>query len=293
MSMTQMVFALCYLLFAPLLGGLLAGLDRKITAHMQHRVGPPIVQPFYDVAKLFAKDRSTSAPSERIYIWAYLFSCLVAGVIFFGGGSFLLVVFILTLGSLFFILAAYCTRSPYAEVGASRELLQVMSYEPMVLIAAVGFYMVTHSFDVATIATAKYPAIAWMPLIFLGFVFILTVKLRKSPFDISTAHDAHQEIVKGITTEMTGKTLALVEVAHWYENIMFLGWTGLFIIWSNWVGILVAVIVVAVVYVFEILIDNNFARVKWNMLLSTSWWIAFVFGCINLAIIPLISKLFC
>lgn len=109
-------------------------------------------------------------PSERIYVVAYLLSEVAAGTIFFLGGNFLLVVFIVTLGSLFFILAAYCTRSPYAEVGASRELLQVMSYEPMILIAAVGFYMATGSFDVSTIASGKFPVVVWLPLIFVGFL---------------------------------------------------------------------------------------------------------------------------
>jgi len=292
MTPVQIVLGIAYLVLAPFAGGLLAGIDRRITARMQHRVGPPLLQPFYDVAKLFSKENAAAAPVERTYIVAYLVSCVAAGFMFFAGGNFLLVVFVLTLGSLFFILAAYCTRSPYAEVGAGRELLQVMSYEPMVLITAVGFYLVTGSFDVGTIAASRYPVIAWMPLIFVGFVFILTVKLRKSPFDISTSHHAHQEIVKGITTEMSGETLGLVEITHWYENIMFLGWTGLFIIWSGWLGLVVAIVAVAVVYLLEILVDNNFARVKWNALLSMSWWLAFLFGCINLAIIPLISKLF-
>ena len=50
-------------------------------------------------------------------------------------------VFVITLSGLFFIVAAYSTRSPYAEIGASRETLQVMAYEPMVLFMAVAFYM--------------------------------------------------------------------------------------------------------------------------------------------------------
>lgn len=292
MSVFQIICGVAFIIIGPFLGGLLTGIDRKISARMQKRVGPPILQPFYDVAKLFSKDRANTVPSERIYVVAYLLSEVAAGTIFFLGGNFLLVVFIVTLGSLFFILAAYCTRSPYAEVGASRELLQVMSYEPMILIAAVGFYMATGSFDVSTIASGKFPVVVWLPLIFVGFLFILTIKLRKSPFDISMSHEAHQEIVKGVTTEMTGKTLALIEITHWYELVMFLGWTGLFVVWQGWVGLVVALAVIAFVFLLEIFIDNNFARVKWNTLLNTSWWLTFVLGCVNLAIIPLISKLF-
>ena len=53
------LFAILYLIFAPVLGGLLAGLDRIITARMQGRAGPPILQPFYDVFKLLEKERQT------------------------------------------------------------------------------------------------------------------------------------------------------------------------------------------------------------------------------------------
>ena len=63
-------------------------------------------------------------------------------------------------------------------------------------------------------------------LVFLGFLFVLTIKLRKSPFDLSMSHHAHQEIVRGMTTEMSGKTLAKVEVMHWCENVLFMGWVG-------------------------------------------------------------------
>ena len=41
-----------YIILAPVIGGLMSGIDRKITARMQGRQGPPILQPFYDVIKL-------------------------------------------------------------------------------------------------------------------------------------------------------------------------------------------------------------------------------------------------
>lgn len=51
-------------------------------------------------------------------------------------------------------------------------------------------------------------------------LYILTFKLRKSPFDLSMSHHGHQEIVKGITTEYSGRDLAVIEVTHWYETII-------------------------------------------------------------------------
>ena len=264
-----LIGTLVFAIVAPVLGCLLAGLDRKISARMQGRVGPPLLQPYYDVRKLIEKDNVSVNSTEGTYITCALVFTLIAGGIFFSGGNLLMSVFVITLSGLFFIVAAYSTRSPYAEIGANRETLQVMAYEPMVLFMAVAFYM-------AAVVTNIW-------LVFLGFLFVLTIKLRKSPFDLSYSHHAHQEIVKGITTEMSGKTLAKVEIMHWCENVLFLGWTALFFLWGNPLSIVLALVVVVLVYFLEIWIDNNFARVKWQALLASAWGVALVAGGVNIA----------
>ena len=176
-------------------------------------------------------------------------------------------------------------RSPYAEIGAGRETLQVMSYEPMVLFMAVVFYLCTGTFNVGGVFDIDVPIIAFGWIAFLGLLFILTIKMRKSPFDISMSHHAHQEIVRGVTTEMSGPTLAKVEVMHWYENVLFLGWVGMFFVWGNPLSVIIGIIAVLVVYFLEILIDNNFARVKWQAMLGSAWLVALVAGTLNIVLL--------
>ena len=279
------VGTIAFAVLAPIVGCLLAGLDRKLSARMQGRVGPPILQPYYDVRKLLEKDRAAVNSVEGTYITCALAFAVLAGGIFFGGGNLLLSVFVLSLSSLFFILAAYCTRSPYSEVGAAREALQLMAEEPMSLFIAVAFFLATGSFDSAAAFTLDAPAITVAWLAFLGFLFILTIKMRKSPFDLSYSHHAHQELVKGVTTEMSGRTLAKVEVMHWCENVLFMGWVAMFFIWSNPLSIVLAVVVVLAVYFLEIWIDNNFARVKWQLMLKSAWAVALVAGGLNVAVL--------
>lgn len=146
-------------------------------------------------------------------------------------------VFLITLSALFFIVAAYSSRSPYSEVGADRETLQVMAYEPTVLFVAVCMFLALGTFDVAGVANIGLPMIVVCIPAFLALMFVLTIKLRKSPFDLSYSHHAHQELVKGVTTEMSGRTLAKVEVMHWCETTLFLGWVAMFFIWDNPVSI--------------------------------------------------------
>ena len=283
-----LIGTLAFAVLAPVVGCLLAGLDRKISARMQGRVGPPLLQPYYDVRKLIEKDNVSVNSTEGVYVTCALVFTLLAGGIFFSGGNLLMCVFVITLSGLFFIVAAYSTRSPYAEIGANRETLQVMAYEPMVLFMAVAFYMASGTFDVGGAFALDAPVITTIWLVFLGFLFVLTIKLRKSPFDLSMSHHAHQEIVRGMTTEMSGKTLAKVEVMHWCENVLFMGWVGLFFVWGNPLSVVLAIVVVLAVYFLEIWIDNNFARVKWQALLKSAWLVALVAGGVNVAVLAFV-----
>ena len=279
------IYVAAYLIFAPIAGGLLAGTDRIISARMQGRVGPPILQPFYDVFKLTEKEGVTVNKVQDFYVLCFFIFVVITGCMFFAGQNILMVIFALTLACVFLVVAAFSSNSPYAQVGAERELLQIMAYEPMVLLTAVGFYKATGSFEVAEIAASE--KMAFLPLIgiFLGFVFILTIKFRKSPFDLSMSHHGHQELVKGLTTEISGRTLALIEAAHWFENIFLLGMVALFFTNGAPSGIIIGVVVSLCAYFLEIFIDNSFARMKWEFALNSSWIVAAVLGFINLVVL--------
>jgi formate hydrogenlyase subunit 4 len=277
----NIIWAILFVLVAPVIGGLVAGIDRKITAHMQGRVGPSIFQPFYDVGKLFEKENAVVNETQIFYVVCYIVFTVFTGALFFAGGDLLLVIFALTLSQVFLVLGAFASNSPYSYVGAERELLQIMAYEPMVIITAVGMFVATKSFNVAEIAASTTPVVLLIPGIFLGFLYTLTIKLRKSPFDISTSHHAHQEIVKGVTTEFSGPTLGLIEIAHFYETVFLLGFIYLFFGWNPLVG----VVAVIVIYLLEILVDNTNARVKWQLAVKSSWMIAAIVGIINLAVL--------
>jgi len=276
--MSSWLTALLYILVAPILGGLLAGWDRRISARMQSRLGPPILQPFYDVMKLWQKENVVVRRSQNYYIVFFLLLVVFTGALFFAGSDLLLVIFALTLAAIFFVLGAYTASSPYSFIGAERELVQMMAYEPMILLAAVGMYMVTKSFQVHDIASHSQLLVLLLPGIFLGFLYTLEIKFRKSPFDLSSSHHAHQELVRGITTEFGGRTLAMIEVAHWYESVFLLGWVYLFFASRPVLGVAMALVVFGLV----ILVDNVFARLKWQAAVRSAWIVAAVLGFGNI-----------
>jgi ech hydrogenase subunit B len=270
-----------YLVLAPVAGGLLAGLDRRISARMQARFGPPILQPFYDVAKLLRKENIVVRRSQNFYIYFFFVFIVFTGALFFTGGDLLLVIFALTLGSTFFVLGAYKASSPYSFIGAERELLQMMAYEPMVLLAAIGMYMVTRSFFVSDILRSTRLLVQYIPGLFVGFVAILAFKFRKSPVDLAASHHAHQEIVRGVLTEFSGRTLALIEIAHWYEEVTLLGFVALFF---GSQPILAAVATFGVWFLL-LVVDNTFARVKWQLALGSAWIAAATLGLGNILVV--------
>ena len=281
----RFIAMLLYIVGAPIIGGLLDGLDRKISARMQGRKGPGILQPFYDVAKLTQKQLLAVNKFQLLMVMSYLFF-----VLFFGGFDILMCFFSLSTAAMFLILASTSTHSPFSTIGTHREMAQMMSYEPMELLTAVGFYLATGTFAVSDIVQAKYPAIVFAPGFFIGFIFVLTIKFRKSPFDLSTTHHAHQEVVKGVTTEMVGIEYAVTTVTEWYENVFLLGVVALFFINSNPISYLVAAVAVLVVFFIEILIDNTSARVKWQLMLKMAWGVTLVTGGLNLFILELIKR---
>ncbi len=257
------ITAVAALVLAPVAGGLIFGMDRVLTARLQARIGPPVLQPFYDVFKLFGKAPMVVNPWQVFCAYVVLVSSALAVLLFFLQSDLLLIFFVLTVGAVFQVIGAMSVPSPYSQIGAQRELIQMLTYEPLLILAFVGIAMKTGSFNIAGIYALDFPLLPSLPLFYLAMCTALTIKLRKSPFDISACHHGHPEIVSGVRTEYSGPHLALLEVAHWLDVILILGICSLF--WaSSAVGVAVLLLVT---YLAEILLDNITARLTWRWML--------------------------
>ena len=252
------------LALSPLLGGIIAGLDRRITARMQSRFGPPILQPFYDVLKLLGKGANSVNAWLVLCSYLTLMSSALAVFLFFFQADLLLIFFVMTIGAVFQVMGALSVNSPYSQVGAQRELIQMLTYEPLIILVFIGIALKTGSFSIEAIYAQKSPLLISLPLMFLALGVALTIKLRKSPFDISASHHGHQEIVRGVLTEYTGAQLAMLEVAHWLDVVLILGLCSLF--WTtSWIGM---IILLVVTYFAELLVDNISSRLTWQWMLK-------------------------
>ncbi|MFP3880620.1 MAG: respiratory chain complex I subunit 1 family protein [Dehalococcoidia bacterium] len=220
---------------ASLFGMVYRGIDRKVVAHMQGRVGPPVVQPFRDVQKLLMKE---SIVPEGAVTWLFNsapFITLVTSALLLlyipmfglqallgGFGDALLVVYLLILPSLALAVGGFASSSPFATVGAQREMVILMSYEFPLAVAIVtlgwriGQATTANPFMFATIA--EYPVWSLVgPLGVIGSLILLFTLLvatsgkgAKVPFDVA---EAETEIAGGILVEYSGRNLCLFYVA--------------------------------------------------------------------------------
>jgi len=207
-------------------------IERKLTARVQGRIGPPFFQPFFDFVKLLAKRVVYRRPLQGIVMTALpvLAGAAVLGAltlvpVFPHGSGFsgdlILLVALLEVPPLCAVLAGFASGSLYGELGATREaLLGVASSLPF-LTALLAMGVAAGSFTMGAIALDPGWAVRLPAL--LALALCLPVKLRVNPFSVA---NAEQEIYTGPTTEYDGARLALWEVAHGLE------WVALTLLWA-------------------------------------------------------------
>lgn len=242
------------IIIAPLLVGLSMGVDRKLTARLQNRMGPPIVQPFYDLFKLLGKRPMRFNRLQVLFAGAAMLFQAAAFFLFALGGDLLVSFFVSGAGSVCVVLGAFSTRSSYSYIGGQRELLTIFAYEPVLFLAVLAIGMISGTFLVGQITSG----LIVLPLVAAALVTVLVILTEKSPFDVATAH---QEIISGPYIEYSGPYLAILTVSRWFQLAFVYGVFTMFVwlpdpLLSGAIKVLVAFIALFV----AILIDNTTAR---------------------------------
>lgn len=239
------------LLYALLSGWWMLGLERKLRARFQGRIGPPLSQPFYDCLKLLGKTSVRRYRSDLLLLTGLpvlavgsLLGALALLPVATGGGfvgDLIVLVGLLEMPPLCFILAGYASRSIYGEVGATREAVISIASNVPFLAALVAMAAASGSMLSAQIATST-PWAVRLPAL-LAILLCLPIKLRLNPFSLA---NAEQEVLAGPLTEFDGVRLALWEIAHALEWSALLGFFVLLAVplrapfaWLNAVGFVV------------------------------------------------------
>jgi NADH-quinone oxidoreductase subunit H len=280
-------------LFLAIAGAFLSWFDRKITARVQFRQGPPLLQPFYDFFKLILV-KETILPkrgSPALFLLApvfALFGATMAGVFimlpllgFNTGfkGDIIVIFYLLTIPSFSYITGAIASGNPFASVGASREMKLILSYELTFILFLAGVIIKSgQSIDLNSIigiqqgSSANIESLSGI-LLFITGIFCIQAKMAMVPFDMP---EAEAEITEGIFIEYSGVPYGLIRLTKYimlfvlpaFMVAMLLGGFNL-----KGAGIIWAVLKVLAVVLLLTLIRNTNPRIKIKQAISffTIW----------------------
>lgn len=268
------------LALALFLGGLVRGIDRKLTARLQSRTGPILTQPFWDVIKLMGKKAVLINPWQAFCARVSFGATATAVVLFALQSNLLLIIFVSSTAGGFLVLGAMSSLSPYSQIGAQRHLWQMLCCESVLFCLAWAIYKICGGFRIELVFSQADPVIFRVPLLYVSFLFALAVTMHKSPFDLAGSHHAHQELVRGVYTEYSGSHLAWVEIAHWLEVILCLGLSALF--WATPWGML---LLPAVSFLTVLLLDNISSRLTWRWMTGKGLFLALGMALLNLCLL--------
>ena len=273
--MNNLWIPILLILLAPLIGGLVYGFERIIKARMQRRIGPPLLQPFYDFLKLADKRKMIVHSAHAFLGIMHFVSLWFALSALLLGGDLILVIFLHLLSTALLILAAYSTRSIFSHLGANRTAISILAYEPVLIIIAVSIFMLTGSFDAAAAFQSEQPLLLKMPLAFIALLLVLPIKLKKSPFDVA---EAHQELTGGVELEFSGIFYEAVYTAKWLDYLFCYALVYLFA--GN--NILLGIGLIIFTFFYLNALDNSTARVSYKQMLRFSLTVSFSLAFINL-----------
>ena len=318
--MTIFISALQYLgyvlifpgfLFCFLAGMLLCGIDRKLVAKMQKRVGPPILQPFYDFFKLCGKETIIPASaSKTTFLIAPLVGLAALVVIqlfipvfsfsaFSGMADVIVILYLLLIPAMSIILGGAASGSPYAGVGLSREMVTIISCElPLVLVllavaktvgSAMGTGLCFSLSDIAAYQAMNGSLITKLSMIPAAAAMLLIIpgETGNHPFD---AAEAETEICEGLLAEYSGAPLGVFKLSHAIKMLtltslfvaLFLGGLGTGIVALD--GIILCLLCVLLTAVSISFVHAITARLKIEQIVKFYWTLVTGLALISLVL---------
>jgi ech hydrogenase subunit B len=271
----DLIIKIAFIILAPVMGGVVYGLERIVRARMQRRIGPPLLQPFYDILKLTDKRKMIVHSTHAFLGIVHCLSLWFALAVLVLGGDLILVIFLHLLSTALLILAGYSTRSIFSHLGANRTAISILTYEPILILIAVSVFMQTGSFETSSIFAYGKPLLLRLPLAFVALLLILPIKLKKSPFDVA---EAHQEITGGVELEFSGIFYEAVYTAKWLDEIFC--YTLVYLFGASNPALGLSLVLFA--FLFLNALDNSSARVSYKQMLRFSLTVALPVAFINL-----------
>ncbi len=287
------LFAVVQAIFLLLLTPLFTGISRPIRPKMDSRQGPGIMQDYRDITKLLK--RQSVAPRDsgfifRVMPYVLLGSMLLLAMalpvvtttsLFSGAGDLIIILYIFALFRFFFSLSGLDTGSPFAGIGASRELTLGVLVEPILFLGLLVVALIAGSTNIGSISAVMSqgwvsPTATFLAMLACGFATF--IEMGKIPFDVA---EAEQELQEGPLTEYSGSGLALVKwgiglkqvvVAVLFLSIFFpFGSASVLTAGSLLLALGLMLVKLLVIFVLASLVENSLARGRFLLTHHVTW----------------------
>ncbi|MBM3248423.1 MAG: NADH-quinone oxidoreductase subunit H [Candidatus Omnitrophica bacterium] len=289
-------------LFTAVAGMLASWVDRKVTARVQWRQGPPWYQNFADFVKLLGKEIIVPRTGKWIFLISPLLGLASVSIVatLLGRtlmnpsesflGDLIVVIYLLTIPAIALILGASASSNPLASVGASREIKLVLSYElPFILAIAIvilksgGLIRIN---DIINYQMINGPILGSVSgaIAFVAAILCMQAKLGFVPFDMA---EADQELMGGTCIEYSGAPLAVFKLTK-QMLLVVLPFFLISVFWANNLSILWVILKYAALLVVIILIKNTNPRVRIDQA-TRFFWGPMTVACIIGVILALIG----
>jgi len=279
------------------LGGVASWIERKLTARIQARVGPPFLQPFYDIRKLFIKELLIPEHSSRAIfvlspVVAFASTALAATLVGMNlvnpahgfNGDLIVSVYLLLIPSLCLVLGSSAAGNPLASIGASREMKLILSYELPFWTCLVLPVIKSEELRIADLMAfqvvngAMAGSLSGM-VAFLVVIVCMQAKLGRVPFDIP---EAETEIAGGAYIEYSGPLLGFFRMAQ-YMMLIVLPVFLLEVFWGPMNSPLSVLKYVLLLFVV-VLIENTNPRLKIDQTVRLFWFIGFPAAVLSISL---------
>lgn len=312
----QIVYVLIFpgFLFCFVFGMFLSGIDRKLVARMQRRIGPSIFQPFYDFFKLLGKDNIVPRKASRkAFLIAPIIGLISVVIIsmfipIFGftfqknTADIIVILYLITIPALSLVVGGSSSGSPFASIGISREMVTMLSYElPLVMIflavgRKAGMAMngnVTFSLgEIGKYQSQSGIMVSKWALIpaAIAFLLIIPAEVGTVPFDVA---EAETEICEGPLVEYSGLYLGIYKLTQAVKMVimgslfiaLFFGGAGFSNIYLNIILLIISVIITIVISVS--FVRSVIGRFKVEQTLKFFWTIPTLLAAISLILVYL------
>lgn len=227
---TSIGLSVLNILLVILLAPLLEGVIRKLVAFVHSRIGPPVYQPYVDLLKLLGKEEIVSSDNFLFRYSAVLaFAAVLVSAVLIpiggkpplqGAGDIIVFVYLITLSAVMVMIGGVTSESPYAFIGATREMMMILTVEPVIIISLLAVAIKAGSMqfgDMMAFQAAHSPSLSMITVAVTLFLAIVA-QLARLPFDIV---EADQEIMEGPFIEMSGPKLALFKWMFYAKEFIF------------------------------------------------------------------------